>query len=211
MVRTILGSRHLLWALLGIPAVLFIHRYFTTDVWPGDLLHPTGEMSARLIILALMLTPLSILFRGQSWIRWLIGRRRAFGVAGFGYALLHLVFYILDMETFENIVAEIGALGIWTGWAAFFLLLPIAMTSNEASMRALRKGWKRLQRLAYPAALLTLAHWLFIHDDATAALLHFAPLAALELYRIAHLVRARSSRGQHAFTNRPQPSKGYLP
>lgn len=198
MMGSIFNSRQFLWALLAIPAFLYLHRFLTADIWPGDLLHPTGEMSARLIIFALMLTPLSILFRGKTWVQWLVRRRRAFGVAGFGYALLHLVFYILDMETLRNILAEIGALGIWTGWAAFLALLPLALTSNDASMRALKGAWKRLQRLAYPAALLTLVHWLFIHDGMTAALLHFAPLAALELYRFVHHVRARSWAGQRS-------------
>lgn len=193
-------GKYLLWALLAVPALLFVHRYLTSDIWPGDLLDPTGEMSARLIIFALMLTPLSMLFRGQRWVKWLVAHRRAFGVAAFGYALLHLLFYVLDMETVGNILAEILALGIWTGWAAFLLLLPLAITSNQASMRALKSGWKRLQRLAYPAAILTLAHWMFIHDDMTAALLHFAPLTALELYRIVHRYRARSWRGHSSAT-----------
>jgi sulfoxide reductase heme-binding subunit YedZ len=192
------AGKYLLWAGLAVPGVLMIHRYATTDIWPGDLLHPTGEMSARLLIVALMLTPLSMLFRGQRWIRWLVANRRAFGIAAFGYAALHLVFYVLDMETLDNILAEIGAPGIWTGWLAFFLMLPLFLTSNDAAMRALRKGWKRLQRLAYPAAILTLLHWLLIHDGMAGALVHFAPLAALEIYRIIHLVRARSRRGQPA-------------
>ena len=42
------------------------------------------------------------------------------------------------METLRNILAELGALGIWTGWAAFLLLVPLALTSNDASMRALK-------------------------------------------------------------------------
>jgi sulfoxide reductase heme-binding subunit YedZ len=197
--RSILASRLLLWVLLAIPGLLMIHEYLTSDILPGDLLHPSGEWSARLMILALMLTPLSMLFRGQVWIQWLIRRRRAFGVAAFGYALLHLVLYVMDMETVRNILAEIGATGIWTGWAALLLMLPVGLTSNEASMRVLKKGWKRLQRLAYPAALLTLAHWLFIHDGKLAALLNFAPLAALEIYRLVRfLARARSSAGQRA-------------
>lgn len=194
----IVNSKWLLWALLAIPALVYLHRFATADIWPGDLLHPTGVMSARLIIFALMLAPLALLFRGRRWIAWLVRRRRAFGVAGFSYALLHLLFYVLDMETVRNMLAEIGALSIWTGWAAFLLLLPLALTSNDASMRALKTGWKRLQRLAYPAALLTLVHWLFVHDDRTAALLHFAPLAALQLYRIAHLVRARNWSGRRS-------------
>jgi sulfoxide reductase heme-binding subunit YedZ len=54
-------------------------------------------------------------------------------------------------------------------------------------MRLLRAGWKRLQRLAYPAALLTLVHWVAIHDGVGAALAHFVPLASLQAYRIHRL------------------------
>ena len=191
-------GKALLWALLAIPALLIVRRYLTDeDLWPGDLLQPTGLWSARLIVLALILTPLSMLLPRAPWVRWLVRNRRAFGVAAFGYALLHLVFYVLDMETVRNILAEIGALGIWTAWAAFFCLLPMAITSNDASMRWLRRSWKRVQRLAYPAAILTLLHWMFVHDGLTEALLTFAPLAALTLYRL-----ARSLGG-----SRPSPQK----
>jgi sulfoxide reductase heme-binding subunit YedZ len=194
--RKIIDSKPLLWALLSIPALLMILRTFDPDVYFENLLHPTGEWSARLIILALMLTPLSMLLPRQAWVRWLLRRRRSFGIAAFGYALLHLLFYLLAMETLKNILAELGALGIWTGWAAFLLMLPLALTSNDAAMRALKAGWKRLQRLAYPAAFFTLLHWMFVHDDVAAALINFAPLVALELWRL-----ARSLRG-----HRPSPT-----
>ena len=194
------AGKLLLWALLALPGLFFLYSYATQDIWAGDLLHPTGEWSARLIILALMLTPLSMLFRGQHWIKWLVARRRAFGLAAFGYAVLHLIFYVLDMETVANMLAEAGALGIWTGWAAFLLMLPLALTSNDAAMRALKGGWKKVQRLAYPAALLTLVHWMFVHDNVTTALLNFAPLAALEAWRLAQYHRARSARGHRSAT-----------
>ncbi len=188
------GSKLLLWVLLAVPAISMVRSYLTDpDIWAADLVHPSGEWSARLIILALMITPLSMLFQGRHWIRSLVRRRRAFGVAGFAYALLHLLFYILEMETVENVLAEIAALGIWSGWAAFFLFLPLALTSNDSSVRALKAGWKRLQRLAYPAAVLTLVHWMFVHDDVIAAAMNFAPLVALEGWRILHLLRTRSS------------------
>lgn len=201
MIRSVLDSKVFLWTLLALPAAVMIWAYSSDpEIWPGDLLHPSGEWSARLIILALMLTPLSIVFRGRRWVAWLVRRRRAFGVAGFLYAVLHLLFYLLDMETVANILAEIGALGIWTGWAAFFLFLPLAMTSNDASMRALKSSWKRLQRLAYPAAALTLLHWMFVHDNFEAALLTFAPLALLQGWRIFHATRVRISRQSHQFS-----------
>jgi sulfoxide reductase heme-binding subunit YedZ len=201
VIRFLLDSRLLLWTLLALPAAGMIWTYSSDpEIWPGDLLHPSGEWSARLIILALTLTPLSVVFRGRRWVAWLIRRRRSFGVAGFLYAVLHLLFYLLDMETIANILAEIGALGIWTGWAAFFLFLPLAITSNDASMRALKSSWKRLQRLAYPAAVLTLLHWMFVHDNFGAALLNFAPLALLQSWRIFHATRVRISRRSHQFS-----------
>ncbi len=191
--RSAADSKFLLWAVLSLPAVGMIWTYsIDPGIWVGDLVHPSGEWSARLIVFALMLTPLSVIFRGRRWVAWLIRRRRAFGVAGFGYALLHLLFYLLDMENVRNVLAEIGALGIWTGWVAFLLFLPLALTSNDASMRALKGGWKKLQRLAYPAAVLTLVHWMFVHDNLAAALINFAPLALLQAWRIAASARGRS-------------------
>ena len=175
-----------LWALLAVPAAVIFYSYATVpSIWPGDLLHPTGEWSARLIIVALMLTPLGQLFPQSRAVKWLIRHRRAFGVAAFGYAALHLLFYVLDMETAAAMMAELGAPGIWTGWLALLCLVPPALTSSDAAMRALRRGWKRVQRLVYPAALLTLAHWVLVHDGMTAALIHFTPLALLQGVRIA--------------------------
>ena len=144
-----------------------------------DLLHPTGEWSARLMIAAMMLSPLVAIFGRRPWLNWLVKRRRALGVAAFAYAVLHLIFYIVDMGNLDDILAEFWALGIWTGWAAMLLFVPLAMTSNDASMRVLKAGWKRLQRLVYPTAILVLVHWIFIDNDLVPALIHFIPLSLL--------------------------------
>ena len=193
-------AKALLWGLLSLPAMLILARWVTDpELYPGDLLHPTGEWSARLIVFALMLTPLAMLFPGQRWVRFLLPHRRAFGVAAFLYAALHLVLYVLDMETVANMLAEIGALGIWTGWAAFLALVPLALTSNDAAMRRLKTAWKKLQRLAYPAAMLTLVHWMFVHDGLVPALINFSPLIGLQIYRLSRLLRGRS-----AVSHRPQ-------
>lgn len=180
------ASHYLLWLVLALPAVLTVARFATRpdDVYPGDFLHPSGEWSARLIVLALALTPLSQLFRSSRTVRWLLRHRRAIGVAAFGYASLHLVFYVLDMETAASMLAELGAPAIWTGWLAFFCLLVPALASNDAAVRRLKEGWKRLQRLAYPAAILTLVHWALVHDGAVAAFATFAPLIVLQLIRL---------------------------
>ena len=182
------AAKKMLWAVLAVPAALELYRVATVpDIWPGDLLRPTGEWSARMIIVALMLTPLGQLFPANRAVRWLVRHRRAFGVAAFGYAVLHLLLYVLDMASVAAMLAEIGAPGIWTGWLAMLCLVPPALASNEASMRLLRRSWKRVQRLAYPAAILTLIHWMLVHDGMTSALVQFAPLMLLQALRLARM------------------------
>lgn len=152
---------------------------------------PAGEWSARFLIAALMLTPLSRLLPRSRAVAWTVRRRRAFGVAAFGYAALHLFFYALEMETPANVWNEVELPGIWTGWLALLLMLLLALTSNDAAMRALRAAWKRLQRLAYAVALLTLAHWILVHNNLAKALLWFAPLLLLQSWRLASSLRRR--------------------
>ena len=182
-------AKLILWGLLALPGALDLIRYATTPgLLTSDLLQSTGEWSARLIIVALSLTPLAQLLPKSQAMRWLVRHRRAFGVGAFGYAQLHIAFYMLDTEGISNMVAELGAPGIWTAWLAFLCLLPPALTSSDQAMRWLDAAWKRLQRFAYPAAVLTLAHWLLVHDGTMAALAHFAPLAALQLLRLARFL-----------------------
>ena len=179
-------AKLILWGLLALPAAAILLRFLAGE-HPAELVPATGEWSARLIIAALMVTPLARLFPGNFAVRWLLRHRRAFGVAAFAYALLHLVFYVLDTETAANMLAELPAPAIWTAWLALLCLVPPALASSDAAMRGLGRLWKKIQRFAYPAAVLTLVHWLLVHDGKTEALLHFAPLAVLQLLRIARL------------------------
>ena len=179
MLRIILNKKLTFWVLLSLPGLFMLQRYVAGELIAMDMLHPTGEWSARFMIAAMLLSPLWALIGPRPWLGWLIQRRRALGVAAFAYAMLHLAFYIIDMGNLVDILAEFFAFGIWTGWAAMLLFLPLAMTSNDASMRALKAGWKRLQRLVYPAAVLVLVHWIFIHNNIGPALLHFTPLLLL--------------------------------
>ena len=177
-----------LWSLLALPAAVILFQSLAGTM-PADQLAPTGEWSARMIIFALMLTPLVKIFPASPTLRGLLRYRRAFGVAGFAYALLHLIFYVLDMATVAEMIGEFSAPAIWTAWLAFLCLLPPAIASNDAAMRWLGRRWKTIQRLAYPAALLTLVHWILVHDGMAEALFHFAPLAIL---RLASITRLRS-------------------
>lgn len=190
MFKVILDSRYLIWALLALPSMPMVPALLSGQPGPeGEpvtemLLHPTGEFSARFLIIALILTPMQMLFPGSGFWRWMIKRRRYFGVAAFAYAAFHTALYIVDMGSLQAILGEALALGIWTGWLAFFVFVPLAVTSNNWSVRRMGPAWKTLQRLVYVAALGTLLHWIFVHNDFGPALVHFVPLAGLETYRI---------------------------
>lgn len=183
MLRIVLNSRWFFWGVLALPGVAMLSGFWRGQIDAADLLHPTGEFSARFMIVAMMIAPLIAVIGPRRWLQWLAARRRWLGVAAFAYAVLHLIFYLIDMGNLDDILAEFCALGIWTGWAAMLLFVPLALTSNDAAMRALKAGWKRVQRLAWPAAALTLVHWIFVHNNLGPALLHFVPLALLFLLR----------------------------
>jgi methionine sulfoxide reductase heme-binding subunit len=176
------NSSYTFWLLLSLPAIPMLISLAEGSL--RGVLHPSGEFSARFMIIAMMLTPLVMLAPGSRALRWLMARRRALGVAAFFYGALHTLAYVMREGTLEKIIAELPQAGIWTGWVAFLLFIIPAVTSNEASLRRLGTWWKSVQRWVYPAALLTLAHWVFVSHGLGGIIVHFAPLAVLETYRI---------------------------
>ncbi|MDA0238538.1 MAG: ferric reductase-like transmembrane domain-containing protein [Proteobacteria bacterium] len=183
-IRAFLNHPCFFWAVLAVPSIPMIIGFGSGRASPESLLHPSGEFAARLMIVAMMLTPLRMLFPAASWLRWLARRRRALGVAAFAYAALHTLFYIVDMESLRAMAAESLTLGIWTGWAAMLIFVPLAITSSDGAMRRMRKWWPVVHRWVYGAAILTLIHWIFVHNNLGPALVNFIPLALLEAYRV---------------------------
>jgi len=185
-VQPIPSSRALFWLLLAVPALLTLTRFATDpEPWLADYIADTGLWSARLLIVALSLTPLRELIGPRRWMLRLIRNRRAIGVAAFFYLLLHLGFYVADMASLDAILDEALIPSMLAGWLGLAAMLAPALTSNDASMRLLGPRWKKLQRLVYVVAVATLVHWLLVHDGRTEALLHFLPLALLQSLRLA--------------------------
>lgn len=170
----------LLWLLLALPAALTTSAAWRTDADLDQLTADSGEWAVRFLVAALLVTPLVRLVPALGP---LSRHRRAIGLAAFGTSLAHLGIYLAAMGALDVMLAELTAPGIWTGWAALALLLPLALTSNDAAMRLLGRNWKRLQRLAWPAALLTFAHMALVHDGLRDALILGVPLLALQLTR----------------------------
>lgn len=138
------------------------------------------------MIIAMLASPLMLIFKGWRRPLWLKKNRRYFGVAAFGYAALHTAFYLVDSQTLDRVLGELPRLYIWTGWLAFLIFIPLAVTSMDYFVRLLGPRWKTLQRWTYAAAVLTLLHWAALHEwgGIGPALVHFGPLGVLEVYRL---------------------------
>lgn len=175
------------WFILSLPAIALLFPIVVFGQIPRNFLIETGEWSVRLLILTLAITPLSLIFKGQGWVRWLMRRRRWFGVASFAYAALHVGFYVWDIRSLGRILFVAERLYAWPGWVAIGLMIPLALTSNKRSQNALAANWKRLQRLTYIAALLTALHWILL-TRGPSAWVQVGLIAGLEAIRIGYRI-----------------------
>jgi methionine sulfoxide reductase heme-binding subunit len=119
-----------------------------------------GELALKLMVLGLMVTPL----RKWTGIN-LMKFRRAIGVTAFFFVLAHfLVWTVLDVQSLSRVWEEIVKRPYVTvGMAAFLMLIPLAVTSNNRMMKRLGgASWRNLHKLTYPAAVLGGIHYLWL-------------------------------------------------
>jgi sulfoxide reductase heme-binding subunit YedZ len=179
------NSRTVVWAVLFIPLAVLCWQYATGTLFYGEFIHITGEFSARLLILTLAATPLRRLLPRQRWTAWFVRQRRYVGIATFAYAVPHLVAYVVRLrDDIPRIVSEGLGPEMLTGWVAMAILLALAVTSNDRSVRKLGRRWKALHRLVYAAAVLTFLHWILVAFDPIPALIHAGVLVAIEMTRL---------------------------
>jgi sulfoxide reductase heme-binding subunit YedZ len=122
--------------------------------------HRLGEIALQALIAALAVTPIRR-FTGISLLRF----RRAIGLIAFYYVACHLlVWLVLDIRDLGRIWQDIVKRPYITiGMAGFLLLVPLAVTSNNWSVRRLgAAAWKRVHWLAYPATILGAVHFVMV-------------------------------------------------
>ncbi|MEM9786922.1 MAG: protein-methionine-sulfoxide reductase heme-binding subunit MsrQ [Pseudomonadota bacterium] len=119
-----------------------------------------GELALQLLVLGLLVTPL------RKWTGLnLLKFRRAIGVSAFFLVLAHFsVWAILDVQTLERVWTEIVKRPYVTvGMVGFVLMIPLALTSNNLSVRKLgAASWRKLHKLTYPIAVLGAVHYLWL-------------------------------------------------
>lgn len=141
------------------------------------LIRQSGKWAFIWLLIALAIVPLRhACIKIAMWSRcsygkrlsdwnWLIHLRRPLGLASFFYAAIHLILYaVLDLDF--NWGEFIGDLRnkpyIASGMAAFVLLFPLAITSTDAWRARLKRNWKHLHLLVYPAAILVEIHFILL-------------------------------------------------
>lgn len=138
-----------------------------------------GLWAVRLLIATLFVSPLR--WTGLNLLRF----RRQLGLVAFAYVVLHFTAWLtIDMGLrWNQILPDLYKRWyILVGMSALVLLIPLAVTSNNASIRWLgAKNWARLHKLAYLATGLGMLHFLMVGKVYTVEVLTYATILALLL------------------------------
>ena len=192
-------ARPLVFALCLLPLAWLVYGAATDQLGanPAEaLIRGLGDWTLRFLCLTLAVTPLRIRTRTPQLARY----RRMLGLFTFFYACLHLLAYgWLDMGL------DLGDIGrdilkrpfILVGFTAWLLLLPLALTSTNAAVRALGgRQWQALHRLVYGIAPLALLHFFWMRagkNDFAEVGVYAAVVALLLLERLYRRLQPKSA------------------
>ncbi len=202
-------AKHLIIINALVPAAFLIWDAFRSQLGVNEVnfaIRTTGLVGLVLLVLSLAITPLRKL---TGW-NTLIAVRRNLGVIGFLYILAHfLIFYWWDREgsigsTLREIIERPY---LWFGFGALVLMAPLAITSTDGMVARLGgKRWKRLHRLAYPAVIAGVIHYiLLVKSDIRQPAAFAIVLGGLLAYRgVAALVpKKKKPKAKKAFWSGP--------
>jgi sulfoxide reductase heme-binding subunit YedZ len=162
----------------------------------AKITHQTGLWTLNLLLVTLAITPV----RRVTGQLWLIQYRRMLGLFAFFYAVLHMLTYVW-LDQFFNVHAMVHDIAkrpfITMGSAAFFMLVPLALTSTKSAIRRLGRRWQQLHRLVYFAAVAGVIHFVWlVKKDIRQPMIYAFVLAALLGYRVVVLLLKRYSSRQ---------------
>src|ERR1051325_8312485 len=182
-----------------VPLVLLLWDLWRKNVGANPLefvTRTTGMLTLVFLLLTLAVSPLTSVLG----LNWLIKFRRMLGLFAFFYGCLHLLTYIafdrfFRLRTIPGDVATRRFIAV--GMAAFFLMLPLAITSTDAMIKRLGgKRWALLHRAVYGAGILGVLHYYMLVKSDVRLPMTFAFLLAVLLgfraFANYHQTRGRS-------------------
>ncbi len=184
-----------LYILALIPPALLFYQGVTGSLGIDPVKkmeHQIGLYGLQVLIATMCVTPLRR-FTGINLIKY----RRALGLITFFYISCHLaVWLFLDVQIWSQIWADIVKRPYITiGMGAFLLMIPLAVTSNNRSVRKLRKTWGKLHMLAYPAVLLGGVHFILLRKGIQLEpLIYLILIVGLLVLRVPPLAQRRAAR-----------------
>lgn len=125
------------------------------------LTHETGDWTLRLLLITLSISPLRQWTGQAAFVRF----RRILGLYTFFYGCCHFsIWFIADhsLDVAGMIEDIVERPYITLGFSALMLMLPLALTSNQAMIRRLGKKWKTLHQLIYLVILLGVLHFIWL-------------------------------------------------
>lgn len=162
--RTLAAVRAVLFGLALLPFAELMRRGFTAGLGANPVefvLRWLGTWTLVALLATLAISPLRWL---TGWV-WLIRLRRMLGLYAFFYGTLHVTAYVWVDHVFDwaAIFADIAKRPYLTfGFAAYVLMVPLALTSTNAMVRRLGgRNWQRLHRAVYAIGLLGVLHFWF--------------------------------------------------
>jgi len=185
------AARLAVWALAVVPLALLITRLLENRLGANPietLEHSLGIWALRFLILGLAMTPLRSLTGWSEPLKL----RRTIGLWAYAYICLHFAVYIVfdlnilyPAQALAKLAEDLTKrLYITVGFASWLFLLPLAITSTDGWQRRLKRKWKTLHKLVYPAAILGVLHFIWlVKKDISEPLIYAAILAVLLAWR----------------------------
>ena len=171
-----------------IPFLFIFYKIYFNKLGPEpvkEITHFTGEWTLIFICLTLSMTPLKRLTNLSMWVSF----RRMLGLFVFFYASLHLLTYIgIDYRfNWQPILNDVFKKKyIFIGFAAWVLLIPLAITSSQKMIKSLKNNWKKLHRLIYIIALFGSLHYIWLSKT-----IFFKPLIYLVIILVLLALRIK--------------------
>lgn len=158
------AAKLLIFMLCLVPFLSLVWNAFYGDLGANPvevITHETGDWALRFLLITLAISPLRQWFGLAVLMRF----RRMLGLTVFFYACCHFTIWLVAdhslnfADMFEDIIERPY---ITLGFSAFILLIPLAITSNQAMVRRLGRRWKKLHQLTYLVTVLAILHFIWL-------------------------------------------------